>query len=749
MRFLLVVLTGCFLLGWTAACSDSHVDETERRVEELLQQMTLAEKIGQMNQVNGRQLDEQMLAELRSGSIGSILNIEEPSLVNEIQRIAVEESRLGIPILVARDVIHGYKTIFPIPLGQAASFNPDLVELGCRIAAKEATEDGIRWTFAPMMDVSRDPRWGRMAESFGEDVWLTQVMSLAMVKGFQGDSLNNPEAMAACAKHFVGYGAAEGGRDYNSTFIPERQMRDVYFPPFQTVIEAGCASVMTSFNDNDGIPSSGNKSLLDGVLREEWGFDGVVVSDWASVHEMVVHGFCEDDKEAARLAVNAGLDMEMESRTYIRYLEELVAEDKVSEAQIDEAVRNVLRMKFRLGLFEDPYLRRYENSSAYAPEHLDAAQEAAEQSMVLLKNDMDLLPFGDNIKRIALIGPLADAPHDQMGTWVFDGEKQHTITPLAAFKQMLPSEFELLYEPGLSYSRDKERNGFSAAVEAVQASDVAVVIVGEEAILSGEAHSLADIDLKGAQSELVAEVSKVGKPVVLVVMAGRPLVIEEEVKLAEAVLYAWHPGTMGGAALVRILTGKVNPSGKLPVSFPRMKGQIPVHYNHNRTGRPARGTEVLLDDIPLEARQSSLGNTSYYLDAGLRPLFAFGYGLSYTKFQYDDLVLGASEIGVSDTLNLSFTLSNTGSRSGWEVVQLYANDPIASVTRPVKELKGFKRVWLEAGSSQRVTMKLPASKLAFWNIDMEHKIEVGAFNIMVGGSSEDGLEGRFWIVEKL
>jgi beta-glucosidase len=737
-----VVVIGFLLMG----CSERpNKENVEERIDQLLSQMTLQEKIGQMNQLNGRNVDEVLLSQIKNGHVGSILNVEQAELVNAIQRVAVEDSRLGIPILIARDVIHGYKTIFPVPLGQAASFNPEIAEIGSRIAAVEATEDGIRWTFAPMMDVSRDPRWGRMAESFGEDTWLTEVMSLAMIKGFQGDSLSSPTAMAACAKHFIGYGAAEGGRDYNTTHIPERQLRNVYLPPFEAAVAAGCASVMTSFNDNDGVPASGNKNLLTGVLREEWGFDGVVVSDWASVHEMVIHGFSENDKEAAEMAVNAGLDMEMVSLAYWTYLEELMDEGKVEMKTIDAAVRNILRMKFRLGLFENPYLTLETDSKAYSPDHLQAAQQAAEESLVLLKNDQQTLPFNESVKTIAIIGPMADAPHDQMGTWVFDGDKNHTVTPLAALKEMFGDTHEFIYEPGLFFSRDLDRSRFPAALNAARKADAVVVFVGEESILSGEAHSLADINLKGAQRELVKLLNDAGKPLVTVVMAGRPLTIGEEVEQSDAVIYAWHPGTMGGPAIANVLFGVVNPSGKLPVTFPKMVGQIPIYYNHGRTGRPARGNEVLLEDIPLEARQSSLGNTSYYLDAGFYPLFPFGYGLSYTKFEYKDLLVEKAELGTADTLRVTIELANTGEVDGVEVVQMYVHDPVASIARPVKELKAFKRVFLEAGETKQVELTLPLTRLAFWGLEYDYKVEAGRYNLMIGGNSTDGLKDSFTI----
>lgn len=719
-------------------------DAVEKQVEALLGKMTLQEKIGQMNQLSPFGPPEEIAGQIRNGEVGSLLNITDPAIVNQIQKVAVEESRLGIPLLMSRDVIHGYKTIFPIPLGQAATFNPQIVQDGARVAAIEASADGIRWTFAPMIDISRDPRWGRIAESCGEDPYLSSVMGVAMVKGFQGDSLNDPTSIAACAKHFIGYGAAEGGRDYNSTFIPERQLRNVYFPPFEAAAKAECATFMTSFNDNDGIPSTGNSFILKDVLRDEWKYDGMVVTDWASTAEMISHGFCKDEKEAALKSVNAGIDMEMVSGTFIRHLEELVKEGKISEAAINNAVRNILRLKFRLGLFDNPYVNTDQHVK-YAPEHLAKAKEAAEQSVILLKNDRETLPFTDKIRTIAVVGPLADAPHDQMGTWVFDGEKIHTQTVLAALKEMYGDKVQFIYEPGLGYSRDKNTGNISKAVSAATRADAVLVCVGEESILSGEAHSLADLHLQGAQSELITALAKTGKPLVTVIMAGRPLTIEQEVNQSDAVLYAFHPGTMGGPAIADLLFGKVAPSGKTPVTFPKMVGQIPVYYAHNNTGRPASRQETLIDAIPLEAGQTSLGCTSFYMDAGFDPLFPFGYGLSYTTFGYDNLQLPTDKLTANGTLEISFDLTNTGKYDGTEVVQLYVQDIFGSVTRPVKELKGFQRVSLKQGEKKTVTFSLPVKELAFWNIDMQKVVEPGEFNLWVGPNSTEGLETTFTV----
>lgn len=726
---------------------NSNIDSAiESKVENLLSKMTLEEKLGQMNQLSPWNFDE-LADRIRKGEVGSILNVVNPEEVNKIQKIAVEESRLGIPILVSRDVIHGYKTIFPIPLGQAATFNPQIVEDGARVAAIEASSDGIRWTFSPMIDVSRDPRWGRIAESCGEDSYLNAVMGAAMIKGYQGDSLNDPTSMAACAKHFVAYGAAEGGKDYNSTFIPERVLRNVYLPPFKAAVDVGCATFMTSFNDNDGVPSTANKFVLKDVLRDEWKYDGMVVTDWASALEMVNHGFCADGKDAAEKSVNAGVDMEMVSETFINNLKQSLAEKKVSMETIDNAVRNILRLKFRLGLFDNPYIVTPQ-SVKYAEEHLQKAKTAAEQSLILLKNDNNTLPVTDKIKTIAVVGPMADAPYEQMGTWVFDGEKDHTRTPLNAIKEMYGDKVNVIFEKGLEYSRDKKTGGISKAVGAARRADMVIVFVGEEAILSGEAHSLANLDLQGAQSELINSLAATGKPLVTVVMAGRQLTIANEVEASDAVIYSFHPGTMGGPAIADVLFGKVNPSGKTPVTFPRMTGQCPIYYAHNNTGRPSNPTEMLIDEIPVEAGQTSVGCRSFYLDAGTSPLFPFGYGLSYTTFEYSDLKLSSASLSANDNLSVTFTLKNTGKYDGTEVVQLYVQDKVGSVTRPVKELKSFQRVDLKSGESKQVSFTVPVSDLAFWGYDMKYEVEPGDFKLWVGTNSAEGLSADFTVTDK-
>ena len=708
--------------------------DIERRVEQLLSRMTLSEKIGQMNQLSGGGDVANYAESIRKGQVGSILNEVDPQKINEFQHISVEESRLGIPLLIARDVIHGFHTVFPIPLGLASTFDPALVEEGARVAAVEATAQGVRWTFSPMLDIARDPRWGRIAEGSGEDTYLDTRMAEAMVCGYQGREAD-ATSMAACIKHFVGYGAAEGGRDYNSTFLTERQLRDIYLPPFEAAVKAGAMTLMTSFNDNDGVPSTGNTFVVKDILRGEWGFDGVVVTDWNSMGEMIAHGFGKDRKDVARLAIDAGVDMDMMTYGFISHLEELVRSGDVKESAIDEAVRNILRVKFLLGLFEQPYVdAEAANAVQYAPGHLEKAQKTAEESAILLKNEGVLPLKAGAVRNILVTGPLADAPHDQLGTWAFDGEKSHTVTPLKALQERFPGK--VTYVPGLSYSREK-RQRFDDVVAAARRADVVLVFLGEEAILSGEAHSLADLNLQGSQSELLAALKTAGKPVVATVMAGRPLTIERDLPNCDAVLYCFHPGTMGGPALANLVFGDVNPSGKTPVTFLRTVGQTPLYYSHHRTGRPYNG-ETLIGDIGPEAGQTSLGNTSYYLDYGAYPLFPFGYGLSYTRFAYSDIVLDKGIYGKDDVLKVSCTLANTGAYEGTEVVQVYIRDLVGSVTRPVKELKHFERVTLRPGESRRLEMQVPVSELAFWGLDGVKKVEPGDFLLWVAGDSASG-----------
>jgi beta-glucosidase len=728
VRFVLLL----FLVG----CTQTK-DPIENKIDKLLSKMTLDEKIGQMNQLTTSGLSSDMKSEIRQGNVGSIINETDVRTVNELQEIAVKESRLGIPLIFGRDVIHGFKTIFPIPLGLAATWNPSLVKDGARIAAIEATASGIRWTFAPMIDVARDPRWGRIAESGGEDPYLTSVMGVAMIKGFQGNDLSDPSSMAACAKHFAGYGAAEGGRDYNTTWIPELELREVFLPPFHAAAKAGVGSFMCSFNDINGVPSSGNQFLNIKILRDEWHYDGLLVSDWGSIEQMINHGVCTDLKDAAKKAVEAGVNMDMMSLAYIKNLKQLVGSGEVSVKTIDDAVRNILRLKFKLGLFDHPYTKVTFAMPIYTEEALQKAKQSAIESAVLLKNEHEILPLSNNIKSVAVIGPMSDAPADQLGTWCFDGDPTHSITPLAAIQNEFGKTVKIFAEKGLQNSRDTNPEGIQKAVATARKADVVLYFAGEEAILSGEAHCRADISLPGAQTELLEALKKIGKPIVTIIMAGRPLTIQQEVEESNAVLFAFHGGTMAGPALADLIFGKEIPSGKLPVTFPRMVGQIPIYYDHKMTGRPAKNI-VLMNQIPVGAPQTSLGNTSYYLDAGDSPLFPFGYGLSYTTFSYSKVRISKKVLSKNDSLVVSCTIKNTGKYDGKEVVQLYIRDLVASLARPIRELKGFQKIYLKAGASKIVNFTLKNEQLAFWNADMVKQTEPGTFQVWISTDSQSG-----------
>ncbi|NDW08553.1 beta-glucosidase BglX [Dysgonomonas sp. 520] len=732
-------------IGLFASCSTTK-DPIEEKVEKLLSRMTLEEKIGQMNQLNSEGAFDDLHERIKRGEVGSVLNEVDPKTLNELQKIAVEETRLGIPILFARDIIHGYKTIFPIPLGQAASWNPKLVEEAGRITAIEATSVGIRWTFAPMIDVSCDSRWGRIAESMGEDPFLSGTMGAAMIKGLQGNDLSDPTSLAACAKHFVGYGATEGGRDYNTTHISNEQLRNTYLVPFKAAVDAGCATFMTSFNEINGVPCSGNPFLTKDILRKEWGFDGVLVSDWSSITEMIIHGYCKDSLEATEKGINAGIDMDMMGEAYISGLKKLIEDGKIKESSVDDAVRNILRLKFRLGLFDNPYININRSSPFYEKAFLEKAKKIAAQSVVLLKNENSVLPLTESVKSIAVIGPLADAAHDQMGTWVFDGEKEHSVTPMQALKDRYGDKVKINYVKTLTHSRDANKSGFGDALAAAKASDVILFFAGEESILSGEARCRADISLPGVQSELLSELKKAGKPIVMIIMAGRPVEIYKELPLVNGLLYAWHPGTMGGLAIAELLFGDIVPSGKLPITYPAMVGQIPIYYNHKNTGRPPLDDSPRINDISPEAPQMSLGNRSYYLDAGDKPLFPFGYGLSYTTFEYKNLKISKSEIGKTEFLTVSCTVTNTGKIKATEVVQLYIRDMYASITRPVKELKDFSRICLDAGETKEVSFTLSPEQLSFWNNDNQFVLEPGDFKVWIATNSADGLEGEFKVI---
>lgn len=705
--------------------------------------MTLAEKLGQMSQhAHGIGEDEEVEQRVREGKIGSFLNATPLAVRNALQKIAVEETRLGIPLIFGRDVIHGYRTIFPIPLALGATFDPDLVEDTCAAAAAEAAEDGTDWTFAPMVDVTRDPRWGRVAESPSEDPFLMGKMGAAMVRGFQGDDPSRPGRLAACAKHFAGYGAVEAGKDYNTTWIPEGHLREHYLAPFRDCVEAGVLTLMSGFNDLNGIPVTASELLLRKILKEEWGFSGFVVSDWGSAYELIVHGLCEDERAVAEATLTAGLDMEMATRTFIDSLEAVLERKPSLLSYVDDAVRRVLLVKEKLGLFERPYVAAPVVSVAVSEAHLSVARRAVHESVVLLKNEGGLLPLDSAQRKVALIGPLADDQKNQLGSWAFDGAVERAVTLRAALEERLGSA-ALDFVMGIPEARSQDTSGFDEAVRATEGADVAVVVLGEDANISGESKCRAFLDLPGAQLALLKRLSDTGTPLVLVVMAGRPVVVGAACELAQAVMYAWHPGTQAGPGLSDLLFGDASPSGRLPTTLPRTVGQIPIYYAAKGTGRPAPEE---FQGIPEGTPLDPVGFASSYLDVEVSPLFPFGYGLSYTTFQYTELELSAARVPLGTPVEVHVRVTNTGKRAGEEVVQLYLRDLVASVTRPVRLLKGFTRVSLPPGESRRVTFALTSRELEFVGRDMKSVVEPGRFRVWVGGSSRAELSTEFELI---
>ena len=749
-RFRHSVLVTLLILSFTSiSCSrgDKVSDEADVKAAKMVERMTLDEKIGQMSQVYGGFFGDsvQFRQAIRDGRFGSMLNFFGADRVNEAQRIAVEESRLGIPLMIGRDVIHGYRTIFPIPLGMAASWNPEAVREAFRISAIEASSQGINWAFAPMIDITWDPRWGRIAEGCGEDPYLASTLAYAMVKGIQGDSLTDPTSLAACAKHFAGYGFVEAGRDYNTTYISEPILRDVVLKPFKAAKDAGALTFMAGFTELNGIPVSANEFLLRKILRDEWGFEGFVISDWSSVPQLVNQGYAFDEKDAAAKGIIGGVDMEMATTTYFENVKALLDEKKITMEQIDNAVRNILRVKYKMGLFENPYVDPESAKKMLDPSFLEHARKVARQSTVMLKNGNGALPLSaEKIKSVAVIGPLADAPRDQMGTWCFDGLPENSVTPLKAIRELL-GETRVNYVPGLKYSRDKNKDQFTAAVAAARQSDATLLFIGEEWILSGEGQSRGNIDLPGAQSELLTALAGTGKPVIVIVMAGRPLAIGDELNEADALLYAWHGGTMAGPALADLIFGKESPSGKLPVTFVKGEGQIPFYYYRKATGREASAnTWIPMDEIPVENPQSSLGYESYHLDYGYTPLLPFGYGLSYTTFTYSDLTLSDEKMSMTGSVTVKASVTNSGEWDADEIVQLYIRDRVGTITRPVKELKGYKRIHIKKGETVQVEFTLAAADLAFFN-GRETVTEPGEFDVWIGPDSDHGLHAGFTV----
>ena len=693
--------------------------DIEQRINALLARMTLEEKLGQLQQLDGESngnFRPEHRDLVRKGLLGSTLNVRGAQRTNELQRIAVEESRLKIPLLYGFDVIHGYRTILPVPLAEASSWDPAVAERSASIAAAEARSAGVHWTFAPMVDIARDARWGRIVEGSGEDPYLGGSFARARVRGFQGRDYGAPDKVLACAKHWVAYGAAEAGRDYNTTDMSERTLREIYFPPFKAAVDSGVGTLMSAFNDLNGVPASANPFTLTQVLRGEWKFDGFVVSDYTAVQELINHGLAANEKEAARLALNAGVDMEMVSRDFNQHGPDLLRSGQLSQATIDEAVRRILRIKFRLGLFEHPYVdETRERSVILSPANVAAARELATRSMVLLKNERETLPLSKEVKSIALIGPLADDQQDLLGSWSGDGRAGEAVTLLAGIKAKLSASTKINYAKGCDTNSDSTE-GFAEAARVARDSDVVIVAVGESAGMSGEASSRSSLDLPGRQLDLIKALHATGKPIVVVLMNGRPLTINWIAENTAAILETWFAGTQGGNAIADVLFGDFIFALDL---------DKPVYYNHMNTGRPPNANEKY---------------TSKYLDVPWTPLYPFGYGLSYTQFRLSNLQLSATPIRSDGWLTVSVEIENTGKRLGDEVVQLYIRDVAASVTRPVKELKGFERITLRPGERRRVEFSLTPEHLGFYNREMRFVVEPGEFKVMVGTSSADGRE---------
>ena len=754
-----VTLTLCMLMlsSLVLFAQKKSVAEDQKMktfIDALMKKMTIDEKIGQLNLVGsgeivtGSMKNTGIGQKIKEGKIGAVMNVTSVEKIRDIQKLAVEESRLKIPLIFGLDVIHGFKTIFPLPLAMSCSWDMDLIEKSARVAATEASAEGICWTFSPMVDISRDPRWGRVAEGSGEDPYLGSQVAKAMVKGYQGNDLSKNNTIMACIKHFALYGAAEAGRDYNTVDMSPVKMFNEYLPPYQAGFEAGAGSAMSSFNEINGVPATANKWLMTDLLRKQWGFNGFVVTDYTAVKELIEHGVGKDLKEVSALALNAGVDIDMVDEGILLHAKQLLAEGKITQKTIDDACRRILEAKYKLGLFEDPY--RYTNperakTEILTPGNREQARKTAAQSMVLLKNENHLLPL-DPSKRIALIGPLADAQHDVTGCWSAARDPKNTVSVLSGIKSALGNNADVTYAKGCNLLTDREflkrvsgqdavdprtdDEMMNEAYNIASKADVVVAVLGEPSDLSGEASSRSQIGLPGRQLDLLKILLQTGKPVVLVLINGRPLTIEYEAAHVPAILEAWHGGTETGNAVADVIFGKVNPSGKLTMTFPVNVGQIPIYYNHKNTGRPYYGDKN--DKFK-----------SQYIDVQNQPLYPFGYGLSYTTFSYSDLKLDKQKLSSGGTLNISVKLTNTGKSDGAEVAQLYIRDMVGSITRPLKELKGFHKVFLKAGESRILNFSITASDLAFYNANLQYKAEPGDFKVFIGTNSDDCLEANF------
>ena len=731
-KALIVLLTLCHCLYLSANNSYNSEKDIYRKVDSIMSLMTLDEKIGQTIMYSGDwnktgpYVTSDNMKFLKEGNLGSMLNVYTSKGTKELQKIAVEETRLGIPLLFGYDVIHGFKTIFPINLGIASSWDLKDVEEVARISAEEASASGVHWTFAPMIDIARDPRWGRISEGSGEDVYLTSEIAKSYVKGFQGDNLSHINTILACAKHFVGYGAAQAGRDYHTVNMGDNELRNVYMPPFKAAIDSGVETFMTAFNELNGVPATANQYIFKDILRDEWGFNGFVVTDYTAINELVNHGYAENEKHAAELAINSGIDMDMMSGAYRRFLKELIIEGKVDETLINEACRKILIAKFKLGLFDDPY--RYSNEqreeeTIYRPEFLESARKIASKSSVLLKNISKALPL-NNKQTIALIGPLAKDKRNIIGSWAAAGDRNgKAISIFQGINEYL-DESNIMFAKGCDINSN-DYSGFNEALNIAKKADKILMVLGEDYNMSGEAASRTNIKLPGIQTELIKTLRDElpNKEIILILMNGRPLDLTIEDSLVDAILEIWYPGTSGGLGVADILFGKYNPSAKLPITFPRNVGQVPIYYNVKNTGRP------ISNDNPTEDYKSN------YIDSPNTPLYPFGHGLSYTTFEYSEIKLSNNKVRESEILKVSSIITNKGEYDGHEVVQLYIHDKVASITRPVKELKDFKKIFLRKGESKTVTFEINSDDLKFYN-NGKLIIESGEFEIAISGTSD-------------
>ena len=741
MKRILILALGVIVFIMNGTFANVKVSkEIEQKVDFLLNKMTLQEKVGQLVQYSGTDAvtgpegnSIDVDKEVKEGKVGSLLNVIGAEKTREVQKLAVE-SRLGIPLIFALDIIHGYKTIFPVPLAMASSWNMDAIKEAARVAAIEGTAVGLHWTFAPMVDIARDPRWGRIVEGAGEDPYLGSCIAKAQIEGFQGNDLSANDTLLACAKHYIGYGASMGGRDYNNTEIPYRSLWEVYLPPFEASIASGVGTVMTSFNDVNGIPMTGNKKLINGLLRKDLGFDGFVVSDWNSVMEMIPHGYAKDNYQAAELSMNAGLDMDMVSGIYSKELPKLLKDEKITEKQINEAVKRILIAKYELGLFDNPYKyssEENEKTQILTKVHKDEARKVARESIVLLENKNSVLPISKNVKTIAVIGPLADSKDDMLGPWSAKGEGKDCVTVLEGIKNAVSKDTKVIYSKGCEVEGN-DASGIKTAVAAAEQADIILAVLGEKASMSGEAHSRADINIPGIQQDMLKKLKETGKPIVVVLVNGRPLLLNWEKENIPAILETWFLGTEAGNAIADVLFGDYNPSGKLTVSFPYAVGQIPIYYNHRNVGRPNMG-----DDNQF---------VSKYLDIPNEPLYPFGYGLSYTSFKYSDIKLSSESIKKNQDLTATVSVTNAGEVKGKETVQVYIQDLFASVTQPVKRLIDFKQIELNSKETKTISFNITPDKLAIYNQEMKKVVEPGRFKVYIGTNSQDVNEAQFTVV---